>query len=233
MACENVTYELTDGVAVITMDDGKANAFGHANIDAIGEFLTRAEQEAGALLIHGREGKFSAGFDMSVMTAGPDAVRGLVTAGAEMLLRLFEYPRPVVAACSGHALAAGALMLLASDRRIGARGSFKLGLNEVAISMTLPIFGVEMGRARLSPRYLTRSITQAEIFDPETAVEAGYLDAVCDAADLAEIAFADAKRLSALPHPAFRNTKKHERRAVVEHIRATLGQDMARIGPSN
>ncbi len=227
---ENIHYELREGVAVVTMDDGKANALSRANIDALNEALTRAETEAAGVLLTGREGRMSAGFDMSVMTGGIDGVRALVSAGAELLLRMYVHPQPVVAACSGHALAAGALLLLASDLRIGAKGKFKIGLNEVAIGMTLPIFGVELARARLSPRHYTQAVTQSRIFDPDTAVEAGFLDATVDAGELTNAAFAEAKRLSELSRGAFKNTKIHERGAQVEFIRSTLATDMAAIG---
>jgi len=227
---DNIRYELREGVAVVTMDDGKANAISHANIEALGEALTRAEGEAGAVLLTGREGRMSAGFDMSVMTGGIDGVRELVTEGAELLLRMYMHPQPLVAACSGHALAAGALLLLASDLRIGAKGNFKIGLNEVAIGMTLPIFGVELARARLSPRHYTRAVTQSRIFDPDTAVEAGFLDSCVEPSELMTAGFAAAKKLSDLSPGAFKNTKAHERRATAEFIRSTLADDMAAIG---
>ncbi len=131
-----VQYDLREGVARLSLDDGKANAISHAMLDAVNGALDRAEKEAGAVLIAGRPGRFSAGFDLSVMRSGGAAVGELVGGGARLALRLYEFPSPVVAACTGHALAMGAILLLASDTRLGARGDFKLGLNEVAIGMT-------------------------------------------------------------------------------------------------
>ena len=125
-------YRLDDTVAVLTFDDGKANAYSHDALAAIGEGLDRAEQEATAVLLAGRPGKFSAGFDLSVMTAGDEPMRALVSAGAQLALRVFTFPMPVVAACTGHGLAMGAIMLLVCDARVGADGPFKIGLNEVA-----------------------------------------------------------------------------------------------------
>lgn len=223
------SYELRDGVAVITLDDGKANALSPQVIDGIDACLSRAEEEASAVLLAGRPGRFSAGFDLSVMTAGIEPMRSLVIAGAELLLRLYGFPRPVVSACTGHALAMGALLLLASDRRVGARGAFKIGLNEVQIQMPLPAFGVEMARDRLSKRHFTQATTQARIYDPETAVDAGYLDATEPPETLLTVAEGIARELGGLPRAAFAETKRRERQATSERIRATLEGDIAAL----
>lgn len=230
MATESVRYELEGRVAVICIDDGKVNALSPAVLAAVGASLDRAEAEAQAVLLSGRPGRFSAGFDLSVMAQGGDAARSLVTAGAELALRLHELPLPVVAACTGHALAMGALLLLASDLRIGASGDFKIGLNEVAIGMTLPLFGVELARERLSPRQLTRAVASAEIYAPEGAREAGFLDRVTRAEDLLDAARTESARLAELPGGAFRNTKRRLHGPTIARIRETLAEDMKRMG---
>jgi enoyl-CoA hydratase len=228
-----LSYEPVGDVAVLRLDDGKANALSHAVVDALGEALDRAEREAGAVLLIGRPGRLSAGFDLGTMRAGPDAVRGLVTAGAELLLRLYELPRPTVVACTGHALAAGALLLLSADTRIGARGEFKIGLNEVAIGMTLPKFGVELARDRLSPRHFTRAVLQAELYGPDTAVEAGFLDETVEAPELEARALAAAGTLAKLPRGAYAGTRRQARAEAARAIRDTLTDDLARItGPA-
>jgi enoyl-CoA hydratase len=229
VADEIVQYELKEEIAVLRMDDGKANVVSHALTQALHAALDRAEKEAKAVLIIGRPGRFSAGFDLSVMSSGPEAVKELVTAGALVLTRLFTHPRPVVAACTGHALAAGALLLLASDLRVGVEGDFKIGLNEVAIGMTPPLFLLELANHRLTPRYLTRATTQAEIFAPESAVEVGYLDRVASADALFETCFAATARLGQLPDPAFRNAKERERGTRAQRIRDSLEADMTAL----
>src|SRR5437899_4051481 len=210
MTADKIRYELRAGVALVTLDDGKANAIAHDSIDALHAALARAEGEAAAVLLTGRERRLSGGFDLSVMLSGADATRKLVTAGAELMLRLYAFPRPVVVACTGHALAAGAILLLVADHRVGAAGEFKIGLNEVAIQMTLPVFAMELARARLSKRYFTTATTQARVYDPETAKDAGYLDATAPPDALIEVAFEQARQLTQLPDPAFRNTKQRE-----------------------
>jgi len=232
MTAEKIRYELRENVAVITLDDGKANALSPEVIAALRAALDRAEREAAAVLLCGRQGRFSAGFDLSVMTKGLDEMRALVIAGAELFLRVYTFPRPVVMACTGHALAGGAVLLLAGDFRIGALGEFKIGLNEVAIQMTLPVFAMELARARLSKRHFTAATTQARIYDPKQAIDVGYLDATVPPESLFDLAFDDAHRLAALPDPAFRNTKERERGTIVQHIRDTLQADIAQLtGP--
>lgn len=229
MASEKVRYQLHDRTAVITMDDGKANALSHEVIDALQEALARAEREAAAVLLTGRPNRLSGGFDLGEMTAGAESARRLVTAGAELMLRLYLFPRPVVVACNGHALAAGAILLLVADLRLGAAGSFKIGLNEVSIGLTLPIFATELARDRLSKRHFSAAVTQAHIFDPEGACDAGFLDATTTPDTLLDASLARAEILAGLPHPAFRNTKLNERSATVQHIRDTLTADMAAL----
>jgi len=221
-----IGYQLEGTVATLRFDDGKANAVSHSAVDGLNAGLDRAEKEAAAVLLVGRPGRFSAGFDLSTMKEGPDAVRSLVSRGAQLLLRLYESPLPIVMACSGHALAMGAVLLLGSDYRIGVAGDFKIGLNEVAIRMTLPHFAVEIARDRLSKRHLQRAVIQAEIYTPEGAVDAGYLDRIVPAERLAEEAMAEAERLAALPRRAFSETKQRIRAPGAERIRRSLAEEM-------
>ena len=227
---DSVRYELEGAVAVVRLDDGKANAITNAVIDAVHGALDRAETEARAVVLIGRPQRFSGGFDLSVMRQGREAVQSLVTAGAELALRLYGFPRPVVAACTGHAIAMGAIVLLASDLRIGADGPFKIGLNEVGNGMTLPVFGVELARERLSKRHLTRAALTAELYTPSEAVDAGYLDRVVPPESLESASRAEAERLTTLDANSFAGTKRRLRGAVIDHIRGALAGDMQRLG---
>jgi enoyl-CoA hydratase len=222
-------YRLDEGVAALRLDDGKANALSHAVIAALEAALDRAEKEARAVLLLGREGRLCAGFDLAVMRGGVEPMRALVAAGADLMLRIAMHPLPIAIGCTGHALAAGAILLLAADTRIGARGDFKIGLNEVAIGLRLPIFAYELARERLSKRHLVRAALQAELYDPDGAVDAGFLDRVCEAGALEETALAESRRLATLPQPAYGRTKAGLRGGLVAAIRATLAEDMARL----
>ncbi len=234
MAEDPIRYELRDTVAVFHFDDGKANALGHGAIAQLHRLLDRADKEAKAVLWVGRPGRFSGGFDLAVMRSGGDAVRGLVTAGAELFLRMFEFPQPIVIACTGHAVAAGALVLLSSDARIGAQGNFKIGLNEVALGMALPIFAIELARQRLSTRHFQRATIQGELYAPDAAIDAGYLDRAVSPDSLFDTALDEATRLARLPQPAFATTKSRTRAAAIAGIRETLEDDMQKMtrGPS-
>ena len=233
MTAENakLSYRLDGKVAVIDLDDGKANALAPDLIEAIAAALERAASEARAVVIGGRPGRFSAGFDLSIRTAGADPARALITQGAELLLAMYMHPQPVVIACSGHALAAGALMLLAADTRIGVRGDFKIGLNEVAIGLRLPIFAIELARDRLSKRHLVHATVEGSVYTPDEACDVGFLDRLVEPEALAETTLAEARRLAELPTGALAQTKELVRAKVVEHIRETLAADMQAISP--
>lgn len=225
MAAEILNYTLDGEVAVLTMDDGRANALGHAMIDALQAGLARAESEAKAVLILGREKRFCAGFDLEVMASGPEHVGPLVSAGANLLMDIYEHKLPIVIGCTGHALAAGGLLLLAADLRIGAEGDFKIGLPEVAIGMTMPIFGLELARDRIANNHLTAAVTQARIYNPHEATQIGYLDQTAPVDALRETAIGRARELAALNQPAFANTKRKERNSTVSYVRETLITD--------
>ena len=223
-----VSFGLEGPVAVIDIDDGKANALGFELLDALDAALDRAESDAEAVAVVGRPGKFSAGFDLSVMTSGPDQARSLLGRGAELGMRLYEYPQPVVLGVTGHALAMGGILLCCADIRIGAEGPFKLGLNEVAIGMPVPAFAVELCRDRLSKRSFTRAVQLACIHDPAEAVEAGFLDEVVGAEQVRDRAIAVATELAATLHRGpFRATRRTIRAELAARLRTSLAADLA------
>ncbi|MCZ6710913.1 MAG: crotonase/enoyl-CoA hydratase family protein [Gammaproteobacteria bacterium] len=217
-----IEFNITDGVAVLHLDDGKANALSHALVSEINDAMETASNDAKAVVIIGRNGMFSGGFDLLELQKGPDAALALVNRGAEMLNRVFTHPQPVVAGCTGHAIAAGALLLLACDTRIGSHGEYRIGLNETAIGMALPVFGLELAKARLSRRHLTAAVIQATIYDPEGAVDAGFLDRTTPVEGLLQAAVAEAARLADFPADAYAANKLGIRRETANVIRASL-----------
>lgn len=229
MTSDVVSFELRGTTAVIKLDDGKANALSPALLGALDGALDRAESEAKAVVLTGREGRFSAGFDLRVMMSGPQAARDLVVKGGEVLLRCYEFPKPLVIACTGHALAGGALLVATGDTRIGVTGDFKIGLNEVQKGMPVPILAHEFARDRLDPRELVASVLQAKIYDPASAKEAGWIDRVVAPEELEEAALAEATRLTGLPATAYALTKRSLRRQTIEHIRNTIETNLQEI----
>lgn len=225
-----VTYQLAGSVATITLDDGKKNALSRDTFAELGAAFDRAAADAAVVLLTGREGCFSAGFDLRALGAGgPEAAR-LVLAGFELAARVFAFPAPVVVACNGHAIAMGLFLTLTGDYRIGATGPYKLGANEVAIGLVLPAFATELLRQRLAPTHFYRATTLAEMFAPDTAVAAGMLDRVVAPAELAAAAQALAAQASALPRMVFAATKLRVRAPAIEALRAALEVDASNLG---
>jgi enoyl-CoA hydratase len=186
------------------------------------EALTRAENEAGAVVIKGREGLFSAGLDLKEVRKGNDAGMALLDHSAVMFLRLYGLPQPLLATCTGHGVAAGALMLLSADTRIGTLGAFQIGLNETAINSPFPVFAYELAHGRLSKRHLTSALVQATTYSPEGAVDAGFLDEVVDADALMDTVLAEAERLAALPVETYATNKQHIRAGSLAAMRTAI-----------
>jgi enoyl-CoA hydratase len=221
-----VECKLQPNYTLISMDDGKANALGFDMLAQLGAALDEAEQAAKVVVIAGRPGKFSAGFDLSVMSQGGDGMVQLLRAGAQLSRRLLNFPTPVVLAVSGHALAMGALVLLSADYRVGVHGTYKIGLNEVAIGMTLPYFGVELARARLATTHLGPAVDLARIYDAAGAVEAGYLDEAVSEEDLLARATDLAAQFSTLNMEAHRQTKARTREQLNAALQAAIDKEL-------
>ncbi len=224
-----VSTEIVDRVLVLRIDDGKVNALTTAMIGEIRAALDRATaDDVGALAIIGRPGRFSAGFDLTVMRGGDvAAVVGLVSDGGELVTELYASPVPVIAGCTGHALAAGALLLLGSDIRIGADVDCKIGLNEVAIGLVMPRWVCTIAEARLNRAALQRAVVTAEVTGAHGAVAAGYLDDVVDAADLEAATMRRAAELAALHPTAYARTAGRMRDTTVETMRRQIAADRA------
>ena len=221
-----VTYAEEDKYSLIKMDDGKANAIGFDMLEQLNAALDQAESAGKVVIIVGRSGKFSAGFDLSVMGQGGDDMMRLLRGGASLSQRLLQFPTPVVLAVTGHALAMGGLFLLSADYRIGTEGEFKLGLNEVAIGMTLPYFGVELARARLDPAHFELSVSCAYLYDAVGAVEAGYLDESVGVDQILSRAKAVAKQLSNLDMAAHKATKDRVRQPLNEAMVKAIATEL-------
>lgn len=227
-----VTYEAEGPVAIVTMDDGKVNSLSPALLSEVDGALDRAQAEGAVVVLTGREGVFSAGFDLPTLQAGgPDAI-AMVRAGFELAHRLLSFPMPVVIACSGHAVAMGLFLVLSGDHRIGVRGAaHKIVANEVAIGLTLPRAAIEICRERVDPAHLSRILTLAETFSPDTAVGTGLLDGVAPPGELLTVARATAERLAGLDLGAHAATKLRVREQVLTRLRAALDSEQAGVLP--
>lgn len=230
MSSSPVTTERRGSVLICHLDDGKVNALSTETIGAIKDVIRAAEHddEVSAVVLHGREGKFSAGFDLSVMRSGDlAAASGLVCDGGDLVKTIFGSSVPVVAACTGHALAAGALILLACDVRVGADIDCKIGLNEVAISMVLPGWAFTLATERLSKRHLQRAVANARLTDGAGAVDVGFLDEVVEADEVLAVATARAEELALLDPRAYAGTVRLLRGEAIDTMDAQIAADRA------
>ena len=228
-----VTYELSESVATIAMDDGKVNALSLQMLGELGAALDQAAADEAVVVLTGRDGRFTAGFDLGVLNAGgPDGFEMLRT-GFELAARLLAFPTPVVMACNGHAIAMGVFLLCSADYRLGAAGPYRLTANEVAIGLALPRVAVEICRQRLVPAHFTRALLLAEVYSPEGAVAAGFLDRVVPAGELSVTANDVARQLATLDMRAHSASKRAVRERALEAIRATLDSEFPAGGPSS
>ncbi len=219
-----VSIDIQNDVALIRMDDGKANVINFDMMAALNEALDQAEANAKAVVLTGRENRFSGGYDLKAFaTLGREGAVQMLDQGAQLILRLYGGPLPVVAACNGHSIAMGVFLLMASDTRIGAAGDYKIGANETITGMNLPIFALALAEARLNPLHLTRAMVQATIYDPVGAVEAGFLDAITAPDQVEATAVATAAQLAALPGGAYTWNKRAVRKATLDRITASIG----------
>ncbi|WP_299124648.1 crotonase/enoyl-CoA hydratase family protein [uncultured Tenacibaculum sp.] len=220
-----VQYTSKDAYVIITITNGKANAISHEVIDALNIAFNQAEQEKKVVILTGQPGIFSAGYDLKSMTASPESALELVTKGSKLSLRMLSFPFPVIIACSGHAIAKGAFLLLSADYRIGTEGDFKIGLNEVMIGMTMHHAGIEIAKARLAPIYFERSISNSEIYTPANAVTAGFLDRIVPEDHLMPTAIKIAEMFSNLNKKAHAETKLKVRKNYLNSLQQAIEQD--------
>jgi enoyl-CoA hydratase len=223
---ELVSYELDERIATIAMDDGKVNALSVAMLRELHTAVDRAEHDGVGVILTGREGCLSAGFDLRGFTSGVDGAHEMLLLGATLAERLLAFPTPVVIACNGHAVAAGAFLLLSADLRIGAEGPFRIGLNEVKIGLTVPGFVVELARQRLHPAAFDRSVVNAVMCGPDEAVAAGFLDQVVPVGELRPAAVEAAAQLADLNADAHAATKLRARGAALTAIRAAIEREI-------
>jgi len=216
----------TDGdVSIITLDDGKANVFSPLMTEAIESLLDQVPQDKGALLIAGRSGIFSGGFDLKIMSSGDmEEIKRMVKVGFNLLTRIYSFPRPVVCACTGHAIALGAFLLLCGDYRLGAEGDFMIGANEVRNNMSVPEPILELSRTRINKTHWYRAILNAEMYAPNKAISAGYLDETIDPEKLMDLALKKASDLATLDHPVYKITKELDQAKALNRIKSSINK---------
>jgi enoyl-CoA hydratase len=216
---------IEDGIAHITLDDGKVNAMSFEMLSEILDALGAAEKEGALVVLRGRAGIFSAGFDLSTFTCGREPTLDMLRAGVRAIERILAFPYPVLTVCTGHAYPMGAFLMLASDVRFGIAGNWRIGLNETAIGLTVPKFAIELARHRLAPQGFVR-ISTAALFSPEEAMRFGYLDRVLDAEHLDAEVDLEAERLRSLGMSDVTATKSRVNEHVLRAISAAAREEL-------
>jgi enoyl-CoA hydratase len=223
---EFVTYTSEENYAIITINNGKANAISHDVIFGLNSSLDKAEKDDKIVILTGTSGIFSGGFDLKVMTKSAESAKELVTKGSRLSLRMLSFPKPIIIACNGHAIAKGAFLLLSADYRIGVEGDYKIGLNEVMIGMTMHNAGIAIAKARLSEVYLNRSVNNAEIYNSKDAVNAGFLDVIVPEGNLLPTAIKVAGMFTKLNKKAHAETKLKVRKLHLEALGNAIKKDL-------
>ena len=225
MTNELVKLNIDGDVSIITLDDGKANVFSPLMTEAIESLLDQVPQDKGALLITGRSGIFSGGFDLKIISSGDmEEIKRMVKVGFSLLTRIYSFPRPVVCACTGHAIALGAFLLLCGDYRLGAEGDFMIGANEVRNNMSVPEPILELSRTRINKTHWFRAILNAEMYAPNKAISAGYLDETIDPEKLMDLALKKASDLATLDHPVYQITKELDQAKTLNRIKSSINK---------
>jgi enoyl-CoA hydratase len=227
---EPASYELDGRIATITIDDGKVNALSIETLQAIHAAFDQAERDSAVVVLSGREGYLSAGFDLKVFAAGGEPVIEMLRLGATLSERILSFATPVLVACSGHAVAAGSFLALAADVRIGVEGPFRIGLNEVKIGLTVPWFAIELARQRLAPAHFDRAVVNATMYSPTDALVAGFLDLVVPAGELRSASLRAAGELAELDPKAHAATKLRVRAGALAAVRNAIETELTLEG---
>jgi enoyl-CoA hydratase len=227
----SIGYEVRDGIAVLTMDDGKVNAMAMAFFDELNAVLDRAEEEKpGPVVITGRPGVFSAGLNLKLLpTLPPDEFRRTMLAFGRTMLRVFGFPLPTVAAIPGHAIAGGGMLALACDLRVMTEGPFRLQLNETAIGLTLPSWAIAIAHSGIPGRWHTEAILHARPYTASEAHERGIVDVAARPERLLAEALALAEPLKALDQRAYAGSKERHRALEVQFVTALLESEVAAL----
>lgn len=203
------TLSQENDISIIKLDDGKANAFSYDMLSQVNELLAKVPRDSGALVITGREGLFSGGFDLKTLATGDmEKITKMVQLGYRLLLELFSFDRPIVAAVSGHSIALGLFVTCSADYRIAIDGKYVCQANEVRNNMDIPTQIMEILKARVNKNYFYPAVFHADAYSVQDSIAVGYIDEVVPEDKFMDRVMEKAAELATLPHPFYANTKK-------------------------
>ena len=213
------TLSKENDISIIKLDDGKANAFSYDMLSQVNDLLKKVPRDSGALVITGREGLFSGGFDLKTLATGDmEKITKMVQLGYRLLLELFSFDRPIVAAVSGHSIALGLFVTCSADYRIAIDGKYVCQANEVRNNMDIPTQIMEIIRARVNKKYFYSAVYHSDAYSVQDSIEVGYIDEVVSEDQFMKRVMEKAKELATLPHPFYANTKKTAQDDVIQKI---------------
>ena len=209
MADQIATLSKEGDISIIKLDDGKANAFSYDMLSQVNELLAKVPRDSGALVITGREGLFSGGFDLKTLATGDmEKITKMVQLGYNLLLELFSFDRPIGAAVSGHSIALGLFVTCSADYRIAIDGKYVCQANEVRNNMDIPTQIMEILKARVDKKYFYPAVYHSDVYSVQESIKVGFIDEVVSEDQFMERVMEKAKELATLPHPFYANTKK-------------------------
>ena len=203
------TLTQDNDISIIKLDDGKANAFSYDMLTQVNELLAKVPRDSGALVITGRDGLFSGGFDLKTLAAGDmEKITKMVHLGYRLLLELYSFDRPIIAAVSGHSIALGLFVTCSADYRIAIDGKYICQANEVRNNMDIPTQIMEILKARVNKNYFYPVVFHSDAYSVQDSIEVGFIDEVVPQTEFMDRVMEKAKELATLPHPFYANTKK-------------------------
>jgi enoyl-CoA hydratase len=216
-----IDFEDSGPVTTLRMVRGKGNALSLELVQGLLDGLDRLERgPARAGILTGQGKAFSAGVDLlALVEGGPDYVRRFLPVFARLLERLVEFPKPLVAAVNGHAIAGGAMLVLTCDQRLVARGTARLGLTEVRVGVVFSARAMEIARFATPPQHLSSLILTGRTWSPDEAVARGLADELVEPERLLDRAREVAEELAAIPSKTFAATKLAVRRPMLQAAR--------------
>jgi enoyl-CoA hydratase len=217
-----IESKIIDGVTVLTMAHGKANALDLEFCDALAACFQDLRKDGTKAVVLTGQGKiFSAGVDLKRLSAGgADYIRRFLPSLHRLYETAFFFPKPLVAAINGHAIAGGCVLACCGDRRIISQDAGRVGVTEILVGVPFPALAFEIVRFAVPPRYLPEFTLSGATYTTDEAVRRGWVDEVAQPAELMDDAISVARELSLLSPAAFAQTKAQIRETVRARLQA-------------
>jgi len=226
---EKIQYELQDGVALVRMDDGKANAMDFVFFDELNKRLDRLDSDsAKTVVITGRPGFFSGGLDLKLIAKLSKAqVNALAEVFARTMLRVFSLPMPTIAVVSGHAVAGGAMLSFSCDLRFAVDGPYRIQMNEVMIGIPIPSWMFLIGRSAIPTQWLVKTFLHAKAYSPLEALETGLFQGLIKKEeDIVPYTKGQIESLKILNMQAYCTSKNRLRTSESDHVLQLLKDEL-------